>query len=427
MIRHTLLVVWMFVGIFVAISTSAHAETLEAFAQQCDAATGVTVPDFNSDNGTLVPTDHLMPANATYPAGICDRPNVLNGNCDPGSRFQVLINTADAYVVAHARKTGEAPGQYGDIAVIQHNKVNGATCFYQGALNLSHNGNVKAPSKGVGSPPFWMTPSAIATSTFPCVRCHDNGPIIRSPYLAQITGPNKLPGAGDSTFNRDQPYSFVGSDFASWKAYKVEVSGNLCNSCHRLSVNSVSSTGTARTLGLIATAPSQDSKNLHSADSPIWMVPGQITFQQATADAALAIKQCADQFSEGLPLPNTAGCKITLFASMRAAPGGSTSAAAGGWVAAWGNNRLDIFGLGTDGAMYHKAWDGSAWRPSVLDWERLGGVFTSPPAVTAWGNNRLDIFGLGTDGAMYHKAWDGSAWRPSVLDWERLGGVFSAP
>ena len=57
--------------------------------------------------------------------------------------------------------------------------------------------------------------------------------------------------------------------------------------------------------------------------------------------------------------------------------------------------------------MYHKAWDGD-WHPSVTDWERLGGVFYSPPAVTAWGSNRLDIFGLGTDWAMYHKAWDGA-------------------
>src|SRR5262245_213410 len=96
-------------------------------------------------------------------------------------------------------------------------------------------------------------------------------------------------------------------------------------------------------------------------------------------------------------------------------------------VASWGNNRLDVFGLGSDGAMYHKAWDGAAWRPSPLDWEHLGGVFISPPAVAAWGLNRLDIFALGTDGAMYHKAWDGTAWRPSPLDWERLGGVFSGP
>lgn len=48
-------------------------------------------------------------------------------------------------------------------------------------------------------------------------------------------------------------------------------------------------------------------------------------------------------------------------------------------------------------------------------------------ARTAWGTNRLDIFGLGTDDAMYHKAWDGTAGRPSVRDWERLGGIFAAP
>ena len=310
MIRHTLLVLRMFVVMFAAISTSAHAETLEAFAQKCDQAIGVTVPDFNSDDilATEVPTTH-------FANGLCDRPNVLNGQCDPGSRFRVLINTADAYVVAHSRKQGNANGQYGDIAVIQYNKKNGATCFYQGALNLSHNGNVKAPSKGVGTPAFWMTPSAIANSGFPCVRCHDNGPIIRSPYLAQITGANKLPGAGDSSFNSTQPYAFVGSDFAHWKAYKVEVAGNLCNGCHRMGVNNVSSTGgTARSLGIITTNPSQTSKNPHSANSPIWMTPGQVTFSQGNANAALEIKQCADQFQESSPLPNTANCKITQFA-----------------------------------------------------------------------------------------------------------------
>jgi hypothetical protein len=45
-------------------------------------------------------------------------------------------------------------------------------------------------------------------------------------------------------------------------------------------------------------------------------------------------------------------------------------------------------------------------------WEALGGVFSSPPAVVSWGDNRLDIFGLGNDKQMFHKAWDGTAWRP---------------
>ena len=96
-------------------------------------------------------------------------------------------------------------------------------------------------------------------------------------------------------------------------------------------------------------------------------------------------------------------------------------------VASWSANRLDIFGLGTDHAMYHKFWDGSHWGPTPTTWEPLGGVFTSPPAVVAWGPNRLDIFGLGTDNQMYHKFWDGSHWGPTPTTWEPLGGVFTSP
>jgi hypothetical protein len=305
------------------------ADALAVYAQQCDQAIGVSVPDFDVDSplGTTVPTDHLTPTNATYPNGTCDRPNVLSGVCDPGSRFRVLVKTDSAYVVAHARKKGLGQGEYGDIAVIQHNKNNGATCFYQGALaefNLSHSGNVKAPSKGVGIPAFWMTPKQIVNSDVPCASCHDNGPIIRSPYLTQITGPNELPGAGDDTFNSDgQLYSFVGADFSTWKAYKVEV-GNECTNCHRMGVNNLANTGivagkgTALDFSTKATADSntvnsQGSKNPHSVDSPIWMKRGQITFQQAIFDAARAIQQCAQQFHIGMPLPNSPGCKITQF------------------------------------------------------------------------------------------------------------------
>jgi hypothetical protein len=40
-------------------------------------------------------------------------------------------------------------------------------------------------------------------------------------------------------------------------------------------------------------------------------------------------------------------------------------------------------------------------------------------AAVAWGPNRIDIFGLGTDNAMYHQAWDGKEWLP--VD-DRVGG-----
>jgi hypothetical protein len=82
--------------------------------------------------------------------------------------------------------------------------------------------------------------------------------------------------------------------------------------------------------------------------------------------------------------------------------------------------------IGTDRALYHKWWDGSAWGPSVTDWEYLGGVCTSQPTVVSWGPDRLDVFVTGSDSALYHKWGDGSSWGPSVTDYEYLGGVITA-
>jgi len=96
-------------------------------------------------------------------------------------------------------------------------------------------------------------------------------------------------------------------------------------------------------------------------------------------------------------------------------------------VASWGVNRLDLFAVGMDRQMFHKAWDGSGYYPSATDWEPLGGGFISPPTAVAWGPNRLDVFAIGLDGAMYHKAWDGSAWWPSQSEWHALGGFFTSP
>jgi hypothetical protein len=93
-------------------------------------------------------------------------------------------------------------------------------------------------------------------------------------------------------------------------------------------------------------------------------------------------------------------------------------------VVSWGPNRLDVFVRGTDGAMYHKWWDGSAWGPSVTGWEDLGGFILGAPKAVSWAPNRLDIFAQGGDGALYHKWWNGSAWG----GWESLGGqIIGAP
>ena len=134
MFRHRLLIPCF----FLTASTSVFAgEALEAYAKRCDEAIGITVPDFICDSGALVPTEHHQANSDGSPARYrpkqaCDRPNQLNQECDPGSRFQVLPTSNErAFAVAHCRKQGLDATEYGDIAVIQHNKENGATCFYQ--------------------------------------------------------------------------------------------------------------------------------------------------------------------------------------------------------------------------------------------------------------------------------------------------------
>ena len=87
-------------------------------------------------------------------------------------------------------------------------------------------------------------------------------------------------------------------------------------------------------------------------------------------------------------------------------------------VCSWGPGRLDVFGLGTDSAVWHKYWDGTVWH----DWESLGGLLTSDPAAAAWAEGRCDVVARGTDNALWHKYWDGTVWH----DWESLGGQLTS-
>jgi hypothetical protein len=129
---------------------------------------------------------------------------------------------------------------------------------------------------------------------------------------------------------------------------------------------------------------------------------------------------------------------------------------------AWGADRVDVFGVGTDHAMYQKTANGESWSPS---WQSIGGTFTSaasvvlsgpsqvnlfargadftlrgnhtdgttwfgfenhggnlasPPAAVSWGANRIDVFAIFNDGALWHRWWDGQIWN----DWESLGGTY---
>lgn len=83
--------------------------------------------------------------------------------------------------------------------------------------------------------------------------------------------------------------------------------------------------------------------------------------------------------------------------------------------------RIDVFGLGLDYALYQKTlWGAAADQPGP--WGNLGGVFTSAPAAI-WLDGHLHVFGLGTDLSMWWRTWNGSKWSDG---WTRIGGYFSS-
>jgi hypothetical protein len=90
----------------------------------------------------------------------------------------------------------------------------------------------------------------------------------------------------------------------------------------------------------------------------------------------------------------------------------------------WGTSRADVFVRGTDGQLWHKWWDGIAWRP----WEPLGGVLVGGPDVASCtassgsANGHLDVFVIGTDGQLWRKGFNGSAWG----QWQPLGGQWTS-
>ncbi len=82
--------------------------------------------------------------------------------------------------------------------------------------------------------------------------------------------------------------------------------------------------------------------------------------------------------------------------------------------------RLDILWLDQDMGMNHTTWK------DLLNWPAnpsqsgtltdLGGIFTSPPVAVSANSDRVDVFGLGLDYALYHRAFVGGAWSSG---WER--------
>jgi len=336
---------------------SANDESLEDFSAACkQAMDGIEMPSFDCEGPASVEVPDTGSRPGANNAEFCDRPNVLNHECDPGSRFQVAVDQGDVKIVVHCRRKGNPAGTYNDIAMIAYNQRTGDTCFFQNTLtDMSSD----MPSPKDGTQGRWKSPAEVQKVN--CVRCHDNGPFIRDPYLTQLKGtPNTeqgrpehdaivkaqvnaaitgaiVPGSRDTGWNRTQPYRFVGKNFQKWTAYALSVKdgtiSNVCTTCHRLGVSSSrtnswgspafnTTDGTGLVLGLTATADLQARKNPHGLggpvsprgreSSPIWMYPTTSVYDAQAEAQARVVSTCANAITTGGTLP--AGCSYARFA-----------------------------------------------------------------------------------------------------------------
>lgn len=111
---------------------------------------------------------------------------------------------------------------------------------------------------------------------------------------------------------------------------------------------------------------------------------------------------------DGKPPASLTGCSLGA---------GSTNPQASSAATSWGPNRSDVLMRGSDNALWHSSWNGTAWSA----WGRVGGVLTGDPGAVSWGPGRIDVFARGSDNALWHTAWTGSRWSA----WESLGGALN--
>jgi hypothetical protein len=241
---------------------AAQAETLAEYGRQC--AEQITeIPAFDCMAGEEIPITvdgRRVPAD-TAPER-CDRPSLLPqhdgrrpAQCVPGSWALVLRDDATAQISAICRKQVARPegsALFDEINVISHSLKNGKTCWFTAKARLP-----LAPERGIDgrwvpspstlaarpappgpdgrrAPPadqVWLTPQKVATSVPACMHCHDSGPFMYSPYIAQTT---QLPG---DPFGFYEPKA-IGADFkkawATLHAFGITTRGNTCTACHRM-------------------------------------------------------------------------------------------------------------------------------------------------------------------------------------------------
>lgn len=299
---------------------SAQAETLLEYGRQC-AAEVTAIPSFNCMDGELIPITVDGKTPEKYEPNMrCDRPSLLpanepgaQGQCLPGSRALVLRDDATAQISAICRKKLVRPidsHEFDEINVVSHNLKNGKTCWFTAKAKEPFGQHPPIDGRQVASPSpvqkgaerLWQSPLQVARSGPACMSCHDSGPFMYSPYIAQTT---KLPG---DPFGRYLPKA-IGADFKrEWKhleAFGITTRGNTCTACHRVGNMNSCQVAMWQSVGKAA-QPGADEWASKFPQSH-WMSPGnlhsRLQWDETFNDSLKKLAACCQD-------PNGAGCLV---------------------------------------------------------------------------------------------------------------------
>ncbi len=338
----------LFMMFAICISGSVQAQTFYEYGAQC--AKEVTpIPAFLCTAGEVIPITVNGQITTSYTA-TCDKPSLLpsnekgsQGQCIPGSRALVLRDDAVAQISAICRKhvvRDPSSTLFDEINIVSHNLKSGKTCWFTakaatpftagagingGRLLPSPAGlptqaaprgyeNIHPASEALVSDwklakttlpnpaSLWMSPSQLVKKEPACTMCHDSGPFMYSPYIAQTT---QLPG---DPFGKYQPRA-IGQAFKVWpQPFAISTRGNTCTTCHRIGNMNSCHHATLQATGVVAaTATSSLGQQFPLSH---WMSPGNL---HSLAQWNETFKKSAKEIADCCANPNGASCQITRY------------------------------------------------------------------------------------------------------------------
>ncbi|MDR5815563.1 MULTISPECIES: hypothetical protein [unclassified Caballeronia] len=215
------------------------------YGAQCSREIG-EIPPFDCASGTEIPVtvDGRRIGLDERPTR-CDRPSLLYPRddkvqqCLPGARILDLSRGA-TQISAYCRKndpSNTVAARFDEVVIVLHHTGNGKTCWFASkdppdpkmgwdTSRVPPPDEKTPPAAKLAAVEFWQTPGILAGKNPNCIQCHDAGPFIMSPFIAQVW--DKVP---TDPWGK---YSSIGPAFQMERLKTMSTPGNTCVGCHRI-------------------------------------------------------------------------------------------------------------------------------------------------------------------------------------------------